>query len=121
MIGLLGILKAGGAYVPFDPDYPVPRLQFLLEDSQVPVLLTQSHFIERLSLGAAKLVGLDRDWATTIAAYSTSNPQKPNGAENLAYVIYTSGSTGKPKGVMIEHRSLTNLICWHHQEFAVNR
>jgi len=121
VIGLLGILKAGGAYVPFDPDYPVPRLQFLLEDSQVPVLLTQSHFIERLSLGAAKLVGLDRDWATTIAAYSTSNPQKPNGAENLAYVIYTSGSTGKPKGVMIEHRSLTNLICWHHQEFAVNR
>jgi len=109
VIGLLGIMKAGGAYVPLDPDYPVPRLQFMLEDSQVPVLLTQTHLIERLPLSAAKLVSLDHDWAT-IAAYSSSNPVRRRSPENLAYVIYTSGSTGKPKGVMIEHRALANLL-----------
>ncbi|OQY56578.1 MAG: hypothetical protein B6247_03280 [Candidatus Parabeggiatoa sp. nov. 2] len=109
VIGLLGILKAGGAYVPLDPDYPAPRLQFMLEDSQVPVLLTQSHLIERLPTHQAKLVGLDREWAM-IAAYSGSNPEKQSGPENLAYVIYTSGSTGKPKGVMIEHAALIHFI-----------
>ena len=43
VMGLLGILKAGGAYVPLDPTYPPERLAFMLEDAQVPVLLTQAH------------------------------------------------------------------------------
>jgi amino acid adenylation domain-containing protein len=117
VIGLLGILKAGGAYVPLDQDYPTPRLQFLLEDSQVPVLLTQTHLIERLPALQAKVVGLDREWAT-IAAYSDENPVRLCCPENLAYVIYTSGSTGKPKGVMIEHVSLLNHMLWMQKTFA---
>ena len=43
IIGLLGILKAGGAYVPLDPTYPEDRLQFMLEDTNAPVLITQAH------------------------------------------------------------------------------
>jgi amino acid adenylation domain-containing protein/non-ribosomal peptide synthase protein (TIGR01720 family) len=117
IIGLLGILKAGGAYVPLDPDYPLPRLQFLLEDSQVSVLLTQTHLIERLPIGAAKVVDLDRDWAT-IAAYYSSNPERQSGPDNLAYVIYTSGSTGKPKGCQVTQLNVTRLFAttsaWYH-------
>jgi amino acid adenylation domain-containing protein len=110
VIGLLGILKAGGAYVPLDPEYPAPRLQFMLEDSQVPLLLTQTHLIDRLPVPQqAKVVGLDSEW-NRVAAYSGSNPVRLRSSENLAYVIYTSGSTGKPKGVMVEHRALANLL-----------
>ena len=63
-----------------------------------------------------KVVCLDRDWEL-IARESDANPERYTTADNLAYVIYTSGSTGQPKGVQITHRSLFNLVFWHHQLF----
>ncbi|RKZ91700.1 MAG: non-ribosomal peptide synthetase [Candidatus Parabeggiatoa sp. nov. 1] len=118
VIGLLGILKAGGAYVPLDPDYPQQRLQFMLEDSSVAVLFSQSHLLERLPVSTAKVVCLDSEWEQ-IAAGSGENPPRQSGPKNLAYVIYTSGSTGMPKGVMIEHIGLTNLIQVQIQAFDI--
>lgn len=118
VIGLLGILKAGGAYVPLDPNYPSDRLAFMLEDSSVPVLLTQQKLVEKLPPNSAHVISLDSDWEE-IAAYSEENPSggvKPN---NVAYVIYTSGSTGKPKGVLIEHRSLVNYTIVASAEYGI--
>ncbi len=123
--GLLAILKAGGAYVPLDPSYPKERLAFMIGDSQVPVVLTQSKFLEHLPTLAIpnRTVCLDTDWET-MAQESAENPTSSAKAENLAYVIYTSGSTGNPKGVMVEHRSLGNYLCWFSKsplaEKAVN-
>ncbi|HKC12581.1 MAG TPA: condensation domain-containing protein, partial [Vicinamibacteria bacterium] len=62
VVGLLGILKAGGAYVPLDPSYPKERLAFMLEDSRVPVLVTQERMLEVLPEHGARVVCLDRDW-----------------------------------------------------------
>ena len=109
IIGLLGVLKAGGAYVPIDPNYPFERKAFMLEDSAVPVLLTQSKLVEKLPPSSARVVCLDSDWSE-IADYIEDNLSTRVKPEHLAYVIYTSGSTGKPKGVLIEHRSLVNYI-----------
>ncbi|PHM11387.1 hypothetical protein CK516_02895 [Nostoc sp. 'Peltigera malacea cyanobiont' DB3992] len=108
VVGLLGILKAGGAYVPLDPEYPQDRLSFMLEDTQLSVLLTQQHLIERLPKHQAQLVCLDTEWQS-ISQLSDFDLVDSTSSENLAYVIYTSGSTGKPKGVMIQHQSLVNL------------
>ncbi|MCP4695913.1 MAG: amino acid adenylation domain-containing protein, partial [Gammaproteobacteria bacterium] len=108
IVGLLGILKAGGAYVPLDPDYPRERLHFMLEDSQAPVLLTQSFLQERLPELPAKVVCLDE--AGAYQKQSGGNPEHRSGSKELAYVIYTSGSTGMPKGVMVTHQSLTNFV-----------
>lgn len=109
IIGLLGILKAGGAYVPLDPAYPQERLTFMMRDSQVPVLLTQQHLLERFSENRACAICLDKDWET-IAQQSEKNPVSNVTADNLAYTIYTSGSTGKPKGVQIQHQSVVNFL-----------
>ncbi|GAA6614882.1 hypothetical protein NUACC26_006690 [Scytonema sp. NUACC26] len=109
IVGLLGILKAGGAYVPLDPAYPSERLAFMLEDSAVPVLLTQQRLVNRLPQREAQIVCLDTQWKA-IALLSEENIACGVNAKNLAYVIYTSGSTGKPKGVTIQHRSLVNYI-----------
>jgi amino acid adenylation domain-containing protein len=118
IVGMLGILKAGGAYVPLDPTYPCERLSFLLQDSQVSVILTQQQWVEHLRSPHLQLICLDNDWST-IALEIVDNPISTNTADNLAYVIYTSGTTGKPKGVQIEHRGLLNLVFWHQQTFAV--
>ena len=111
IIGLLAILKAGGAYVPIDPSYPAARIQYMLGDSQAPLLLTQSHLTGPLALD-----GLEHDCMvlcldqTDVADQPGENLPARSTAEDLAYVIYTSGSTGKPKGVMVEHQTL-NLHC----------
>lgn len=109
VIGLLGILKAGGAYVPLDPTYPQERLAFMLEDSGVPVLLTQQGLVKKLPTHTAQVICLDTDWEP-IAIAPQDNPISGVTPDHLAYTIYTSGSTGKPKGVQIEHRALTNFL-----------
>lgn len=115
VIGLLGILKAGGAYVPLDPAYPQDRLAFMLEDSQIPVLLTQQNQLESLPKHGAHVVCLDTD-CEAITQHSQENPKSGVMAENLAYTIYTSGSTGKPKGVQIAHRAVVNFLNSMRQE-----
>jgi amino acid adenylation domain-containing protein len=121
IVGMLGILKAGGAYVPLDPDYPSERLTFMLQDAQVPLLVTKQHLVTQLLTQSARVVCLDADAALS-TEQSTNDPVTceervyPH-PENLAYVIYTSGSTGQPKGVQITHNSLLNLVFWHLQAF----
>jgi surfactin family lipopeptide synthetase A len=109
VVGLLGILKAGGAYVPLDPAYPRERVAFMLEDSEVPVLLTQSHLLGSVPESRAKVVVLDSDWSV-IAKEEAGNLVNEAGPKNLAYVIYTSGSTGKPKGVQVPHDAVVNFL-----------
>jgi len=109
IVGLLGILKAGAAYVPLDPDYPKERLAFMLEDTQLTVLITQEALLDQLPKQKAKIVCLDRDWPE-ISLCAKANPGTGMSAEDLAYVIYTSGSSGQPKGVAIPHRAVIRLV-----------
>ncbi|WP_254175613.1 non-ribosomal peptide synthetase [Planktothrix agardhii] len=117
IIGILGILKAGGAYVPLDPEYPQERLNFMLEDSQVKVLVTQAKLVESIPQHQAQLICLDTDWEK-IAQNITSNPESGVKPDNLTYIIYTSGSTGKPKGVLVNHANVVRLFAatdsWYH-------
>ncbi|MER1062389.1 amino acid adenylation domain-containing protein [Pseudomonas aeruginosa] len=109
LVGLLAVLKAGAAYVPLDPDYPRERLAYMLEDSGVRLVLSQSWLSPGLPL-AKGVAALDLDRTGWLDGYPSNDPLRPLAAENLAYVIYTSGSTGRPKGVQIEHRSLLNFL-----------
>ncbi|HEX6292587.1 MAG TPA: amino acid adenylation domain-containing protein [Herpetosiphonaceae bacterium] len=109
VVGVLGVLKAGGAYVPIDPAYPRERIQFMLDDAQAPVLLTQSRLQPTLPQTESRIVCLDTEWER-IAGQPATNPVCHVDPYHLAYVIYTSGSTGWPKGVLIAHRGLCNLV-----------
>ena len=109
VVGLLGILKAGSAYVPLDPAYPRDRIAFMLEDAEVPLLITQAPLTANLPSVNSKVVLLDADWPE-IAKQSDKSPALDLDPENRAYVIYTSGSTGKPKGVEIPHRAVVNFL-----------
>jgi natural product biosynthesis luciferase-like monooxygenase protein len=107
VVGLLAILKAGGAYVPLDPAYPKDRLEFVIEDTGMPVIVTERHLAGHLPNTGARLVCVDSE-----AFLSECEEEPVSGvvADNVAYVIYTSGSTGKPKGVMVSHRNVVNFI-----------
>ncbi len=110
IVGLLGILKAGYAYVSLDPSYPCDRLSFMLEDAQVPVLLTQEKFVQHFQDFSNPVIYLDLSWEI-ISQESKENPNSKVTSDNLAYAIYTSGSTGKPKGVAVTHRAVNRLVC----------
>jgi len=108
IVAIIGILKAGGVYVPLDPAYPQERLAFMLEDTQAPVLITQSHLRDRLPPTQSHIICLEADWGKEIAE-SIPEETKVN-ADSLAYINYTSGSTGRPKGVAIPHRAVARLV-----------
>lgn len=125
VIAILGVLKTGGAYVPMDPEYPIERLTFMLKDTGVPVLLTQAHIKNKVSVKDLvspsinlKVIYLDSEW-DKIAGESTENYPGSASPEDLAYTIYTSGSTGQPKGVMNEHRGVLNRMIWMLDAFPL--
>lgn len=118
VVAPLAILKAGGAYVPLDPEYPAARLTFMLDDTEAPIVVTESALAGRLSGGGRRLVRLDTD-GEAIAAHPPTDPGRVAEASDLAYVIYTSGSTGTPKGVQITHRNLVNLLVAMGRDFPI--
>jgi amino acid adenylation domain-containing protein len=109
IVGLLGVLKAGGAYVPLDSSYPAERLTFMLTDTQLNIILTQSQLVEKLPTHQAEVICLDSEW-DNIQPYSSANLTCQIDPDNLAYVMYTSGSTGQPKGVSVPHRGVVRLV-----------
>lgn len=108
VIAIVGVLKAGAVYVPLDTNYPVKRLQLLVDDSKPKLLITNSSLKGLLEFAEEKkLVLSDNDWLNNDYLPNPVTAVKP---ENAAYVMYTSGSTGSPKGIVIQHNSVVNNI-----------
>ncbi|PNB72966.1 non-ribosomal peptide synthetase [Pseudomonas sp. GW456-E7] len=118
LIGLLAIIKAGGAYVPLDPDYPAERLSYMLSDSGVELLLTQTGLLDRLPASqGVSVIAMD---TLHLDNWPSQAPGLHLQGDNLAYVIYTSGSTGQPKGVGNTHAALAERLQWMQQTYQLN-
>ena len=116
VIGLYGILKADAAYVPIDPDYPDERVQFMLADSGVSLVLTQTTFLPRFTSGPYRCLALDAESLGNEPVHALVRMARPG---HLAYMIYTSGSTGKPKGVLNNHVGICNRLHWMQEAFPL--
>ncbi|WP_408597965.1 non-ribosomal peptide synthetase [Pseudomonas sp. PLMAX] len=118
LIGLLAIIKAGGAYVPLDPDYPAERLAYMLSDSKVDLLLTQTPLLDRLPVSeGVSVIAMD---ALHLESWPSHAPGLHLHGDNLAYVIYTSGSTGQPKGVGNTHAALAERLHWMQDTYRLS-
>jgi amino acid adenylation domain-containing protein len=115
---VMGVLKAGGAYLPLDPEHPMERLQYILEDAEVGVALTRKALEERLPAYGGETRSLDVEWER-ISEQSEQEPESEVRAGNLAYVIYTSGSTGEPKGVAVHHQALVARVAGMIETFEM--
>lgn len=118
VIGLLAIIKAGGAYVPFDPTLPPGRLEFMVNDSNVSVILAQKSCLTVLPRASADIICFE-DIIEALEGFPAANPKIETQPDNLAYVIYTSGSTGNPKGAMNTHRGIVNRLLWMQDTFQI--
>ncbi|MBK5304814.1 MULTISPECIES: non-ribosomal peptide synthetase [Gammaproteobacteria] len=119
LIGLLAIIKAGGAYVPLDPDYPAERLAYMLSDSGVELLLTQTELLDRLpATDGVSVIAMD---ALHLENWPSHAPGLHLHGDNLAYVIYTSGSTGQPKGVGNTHAALAERLQWMQATYRLDQ
>jgi amino acid adenylation domain-containing protein/non-ribosomal peptide synthase protein (TIGR01720 family) len=105
IVALLAVLKSGAGYLPLDGDYPEERLQRLLADAGVHLVIADGE--SGPALKAADVLLIDDD---KLKEFSDSNPGMEISPEDLAYVMYTSGSTGVPKGVAVPHRGVTRLV-----------
>lgn len=114
-----GVLKAGGAYIPLDAGYPAERLQYIVEDSGAPVILTQQKVASVIPPTGAAVCVIDQD-NSPVKSQSTENLETRPALQDQIYVIYTSGSTGKPKGAQVTHDGEANLQRWYLNELAFN-
>ncbi|WP_158693199.1 non-ribosomal peptide synthetase, partial [Streptomyces viridochromogenes] len=118
LVVLLAILKAGGAYLPLDPGYPSDRLEFMVADADVRLVVSSREAANRPA-GAPATLLLDGP-----AALDTTHPDTPPRVtvlpDNTAYVLFTSGSTGRPKGVAVTHRGIPHLGAAHASALAID-
>jgi non-ribosomal peptide synthetase component F len=110
IISVFGVLKAGCCYLPMDPSFPDDRLNFMFEDSEARVLITQKLLRNRfLQVADKPIILIDAD-KKKINKNSTEKPDIKLNSQTPIYTIYTSGSTGRPKGVKAYHKAVVNLI-----------
>ncbi|RDY33072.1 non-ribosomal peptide synthetase [Lachnotalea glycerini] len=106
VVAIMGILKAGAGYLPIGIEYPTERINYMLKNSCVDIILTTEVLAENVEF-TGEFIDLNDQ---KIKETDDGNIKTYGEQNDAAYVIYTSGSTGTPKGVMIEHRNLVNLM-----------
>jgi amino acid adenylation domain-containing protein len=110
LASLLAILKSGASYVPLDPNYPIERLAWIVEDAHVLAVLTERSSSDRVPAGVP-LWPVETLGSDVVFDAIACDPRQ------LAYLIYTSGSTGRPKGVALSHGNAVAFLSWARTAF----
>ncbi|MGE6632448.1 amino acid adenylation domain-containing protein, partial [Bacillus sp. NPDC077027] len=114
-VSMLAVMKAGGVFLPIDPEFPIERIRYSLEDSGAQFVLTEKAYID-----SYKNMSISHVLEIEEAILQASSSHRPAvSVDQLAYLIYTSGTTGKPKGVQLTHRNLVHYVSWFTREVSL--
>jgi amino acid adenylation domain-containing protein len=116
VISLWGVLKAGGAYLPIDHTIPDRQKKYIIEDSNIHFLLTDTATADIFRESRPSLSILTPDEDSNVCDDTADHPYKP-APSDPAYVIYTSGTTGKPKGTIVTHAGIANYTNWRIRNY----
>ena len=125
IVSMLAVMKAGGAFLPLDPDYPLERLAYMLEDSGAKIVITSESLNQRMKQISSEVK--THSFSTVyydLVCWQNLPLTRPNVnilPEQLAYIIYTSGSTGRPKGVSIAHDGLNMHVQTIGAQYGMTR
>lgn len=120
----IGILKAGAGYQPLDPGYPTDRLQFMMEDANVRLLIADPALLHLVPDYKGEVLSIEdipsllqQEKEAFLRQEKESLAEYAPAPEDLFIMLYTSGSTGVPKGVMLEHRNLAAFCHWYQRHY----
>jgi amino acid adenylation domain-containing protein len=128
---MFGAAKAGVVYVPLDPQAPVERIRYIIDNCGIKGLVTSKNKLSGLDVSAtpsitfAILVDSESQgeisvgWSELSQFPPQTAPEIDATTLDLAYILYTSGSTGRPKGVMLTHQNALTFIEWCFDTFHI--
>lgn len=119
IISILAVLKTGAGYVPIDPAYPKDRVEYILDDSKIKMLISESSIYNENIALHKDYIDI-KDFPKLVEKFSHNNPKIEIHPENIAYLIYTSGSTGKPKGTILQNKSVYNFLRDFSESIFIN-
>jgi amino acid adenylation domain-containing protein len=111
LVALLAVQKSGGTYVPLDPALPANRLQYMVADSGLNVVILGGDAARSIEFPPDTIKIDAEKYSDACVTTGAVNPANNVLLSDPAYIIYTSGSTGRPKGVAISHAALANFLC----------
>ncbi len=118
IIGVLAVMKIGGTFVPVASDQPKDRVEYIINNSECDLILSEGLLLKNLDAVEVPVVDLKAS-KHSIAENSEENLDTALSSNDTVYILYTSGSTGHPKGVLISQSALSNYIFWAQDYYGI--
>jgi amino acid adenylation domain-containing protein len=124
---MIGILKAGCVFVPLDPAYPRKRLEMMVNDTDLRLIITDKanlNICKSFDITAKEnfqSILLDDLFSNRETSWFETKPAIEHSPEDKIYIFFTSGTTGKPKAVVGKNKSLLHYIKWEINTFHIHQ